>query len=445
MLPPITAHPEEPLSLPKRRLEGLTSGASRRAFALRQAQEPQSLLRMSGLSWISSLIFILVWLNVATPAKAWPGESSQYSYCRVALPVAGQTLTATRTLWPDGRFAFQTSYDPPGKALVRGKGSEYQRAYLTWRTKAGGGKEAAKLWVYTDEWIFAFPDEARLYARPLKGKPESEVELPGRIAKDGFYLHEFDPQTLLSAFPALDEIELVTHAPGKKSKSGTYAPPRTRFNLALLRGQLAALADVDAALDREQAKPGACKKLQPSGFEEADIANWNWCTLSQNMVVGGPPGVWSDGSRVTSQIWLGKGTLGFERDISDGKDGHPFLTGGFAVVRTFPFQHQFSAYVYARPQRLTLTSGTETLTFDIAQSSSSAPLNWSDLMRLDRTGAEIKYRQAYDNGKVLSEGSLPPGSFRALEAQMQKAYAQVLEMRKDPITHCSQQPPIIVT
>jgi hypothetical protein len=47
--------------------------------------------------------------------------------------------------------------------------------------------------------------------------------------------------------------------------------------------------------------------------------------------------------------------------------------------------------------------------------------------------------------KVLSEGILPPGSFRALEAQMQKAYAQVLEMRKDPITHCSLPPPIIVT
>jgi hypothetical protein len=413
--------------------------------ARKKEGRPFDKLRASGMGTLLFTWLTLLFCALSTSAQAYPGESSQYSYCRVELPVGGQTLTATRTLRADGRFAFQTSSDPVGKALVGGKGSEYQRAYLTWRTKADGGKEAAKLWVFTDEWIFNFHDDSRLYARPVKGKPESEVELPGRIVKLGFYLHEFDPQTLLRAFPTLDAVELVMHAPGKKTKSGQFAPPRTRFNLALLRAQVAALADVDAALDREQAKPGACKNVQPSGFEEADIANWNFCTLNQQAVVGGPPGVWSDGFRVTSQIWLGKGTLSFERDISDGKDGHPFLTGGFAVVRTFPFQHQFSAHVYAKPQRLTLTSGAETLTFDIAQSNNSAPLNWSDLMRLDRSGAEIKYRQAYDNGKVLSEGSLPPGSFRALEAQMQKAYAQVLEMRKDPITHCSQPPPIIVT
>ena len=41
------AHPEEPLSLSKWRLEGPVRG-SRRAFALRQAQETQPLLTMSG-------------------------------------------------------------------------------------------------------------------------------------------------------------------------------------------------------------------------------------------------------------------------------------------------------------------------------------------------------------------------------------------------------------
>jgi hypothetical protein len=354
-------------------------------------------------------------------------------------------IAGSSSLSLDGRFAFQTTYDPADKALIQTKQPAFMRAYLTWRLAPGGGRAEAKLWVIIDDWIFDFADDFRLYARLGKGKADPETDLSGRIAKEGFNIFEVDPLALLAAYPDQAEVQLITHRPGKKTKSGQFAPPKGRINLALLRAQVAAIGDVNAALDREQARLGACKNQRPSDFEEADLANWNFCTVSQQAVVGGPPGVWSDGSRVTSQIWLGKGTLSFVRDISDGEDGHPFLAGGFAAVRILPYQLQFSAHVYAKPQRLTLTSGTETLTFAIAQSNSSAELSWADMMRLDKTGAEIKYRQAYDNGTVLSEGSLPAGSFSALESQMQAAYRLILDKRKDPIKECSPPPPIIVT
>jgi hypothetical protein len=445
-LPNNTAHPEEPLSLPKWRLEGLRTGPSRRAFVLRQAQEPQSLLRICGLGWISSLSFILLWLNVATPAQAYPGQPSDYTYCRVELPVAGQVLTATRTLWPDGRFAFQTSSDPPDRALIWKGDAHGQRAYLTWRQQSGGGKGAAKLWVVIDNWIFDRTDDARIYARPVKGEAGTERELAQIILKDGFFLFEFDPQSLLTLFPDEDHAQLVVHAPGNKAKFGGAGVPLGRINLALLRAQVAALGEVNAALDREQALPGACKAVQPSGFEEADVANWNWCRFDLPAEPGGGPGLWSDGHRLMSGLRLGKHAyLDLSHSVSDGKDGHAFLSKGFEGAKIFPYQLRYVASVYAKAQRLTLTSGTETLTLDLAKGQDQVSLNWADLMRLDRTGAEIKYRQAYDNGTVLSEGSLPAGSFRALEVQMQVAYRQVLEMRKDPITHCSPPPPIIVT
>jgi hypothetical protein len=199
------------------------------------------------------LCFVLLLTVFVTPAKAYPGQPSDYSYCRVELPVAGQVLTATRTLWPDGRFAFQTSYDPPGKALIQTKQPHFTRAYLTWRATTRGARVDAKLWVIIDVGIFNFADDFRLYARLTKSKADPEIDLGGRMAKEGFSIFEVDPQALLRAFPDAAEVQLSTHAPGKKAKSGRYDPPKGRINLALLRAQVAALGEVDAALDREQA------------------------------------------------------------------------------------------------------------------------------------------------------------------------------------------------
>jgi hypothetical protein len=407
------------------------------SLAIRQWRE----FRDQRLIWIASLILLF-----ATPAQAYPGEPSDYSYCRVELPVAGQTLTATRTLWADGKFAFQTSYDPVGKALIQTKQPHFMRAYLTWRPALGDARGDPKLWVVMDDWIFNFADDFRLYARPPKSKADAEIDLGKRMAKDGFNIFDVELQALLRAFPDAAEVQLSTHAPGKNPKSGRYDPPKGSLNLSLLRAQVAALADVNAALDREQALPGACKAVQPSGFEETDVANWNWCRFDLPAVPGGGPGLWSDGHRLMSGLRLGKHAyLDLSHSVSDGKDGHAFLSKGFEGAKIFPYQLRYVASVYAKAQRLTLTSGTETLAFDLAKGQDQISLNWADLLRLDKTGAEIRYRQAYSDGTLLGEGSLPPGSFRALEAQMQKAYQMVLDKRKDPITHCSPPPPIIVT
>jgi hypothetical protein len=400
---------------------------------------------MSGLGWFSNILLLSLCFICSAPARAYPGETSDYLYCRVELPVAGQTWQVTRTLSKEGGFAFQTSDDPPGKALLSSKKEAFIRAFLVWRKTAEGKQGQVRLWVNSDDWIFAYPDESHLYAHPLKGKADSELELGRRMDKQGYHIFEIDPQTLLDQFAGLDAVALVIHPPGKKAKSGQFAPPKGQINLALLRAQLAAVKDADAALERERGVPGACKSVQPSGFEEADIANWTWCVLNLPAVPGGGPGVWSDGHRLMSGLQVGKnGYLGFQSDIGDGKEGHPFLTKGLSRLGHFNLM-RFSAHVYAKDQRLTLTSGSETLTFDIKAHSGGTALTWADLMRLDATGHEIRYHQAYNDGKLLGEGSIPAGSFRAMEAQMQDAYRRILDMRKDPITHCSPPPPIIVT
>src|SRR5690349_10615365 len=83
---PITAHPEEPLSLSKRRLEGPSFETG-----LRCATLTQSLLRMSGIGLALFLLFVGALPTVAQAQSAAPDYSRDSSW--LCLPGRGDTCS----------------------------------------------------------------------------------------------------------------------------------------------------------------------------------------------------------------------------------------------------------------------------------------------------------------------------------------------------------------